>query len=208
MKKILLVFVVLSAWPAFGQIQYLDAIPTAGVHFGGRLRFYEGEIRIDNAASYGVTLQTPINWGVSAEFTYSRSDSKARFVPYTPGYEPNEVGIASNYFLVGAVKEMVDYPIIPYGGFTLGVAWFDVQDPNIHDDVRFSIAFTGGVKYMLSDRIGIRVQGRFLMPLYFAGAGFYVGSGGGGFTMNTGGTMLQGDISVGLIFRLGGTGDY
>lgn len=208
MKKILLVLLVLISVPTFGQIQYLDVIPNFGIHFGGRMRFYEGEIRIDNAATYGITLQTPVSWGVSADFTYSRSDSKARFVPYTTGYEPNEVGIASNYFLIGAVKEMVDYKLIPYGGFTLGVAWFDVKDPQIADDVRFSLSFSGGVKYMISDRIGIRVQGRFLMPLYFAGAGFYLGSGGGGFTMNTGGTMLQGDISGGLIFRLGGTGDY
>jgi len=54
-----------------------------------------------------------------------------------------------------------------------------------------------------SDRIGIRLQGRLLMPLYFAGAGVYFGSGGSGLSVGAGSTILQGDLTAGLIIGLG-----
>jgi len=36
------------------------------------------------------------------------------------------------------------------------------------------------MKIYINDRIGVRLQGRMLMPMYFAGIGFYAGIGTGG----------------------------
>jgi hypothetical protein len=68
--------------------------------------------------------------------------------------------------------------------------------------VRFAMGVTGGMKIMFSDRVGIRLQGRLLMPTYFAGVGFYVGTGGSGLSMNAGSVMFQGDFQGGLVFSL------
>ena len=60
---------------------------------------------------------------------------------------------------------------------------------------------------MFTDKIGIRAQGRFLIPITFSGAGMYcgIGTGGSGCSIGTSGwgTILQGDISGGLVIRLG-----
>jgi len=61
----------------------------------------------------------------------------------------------------------------------------------------------GGVKIWLSDRIGIRAQGRLLLPMMWAGAGLSVGTGGTGFSLGAGTAMVQGDFTGGLIIALG-----
>ncbi|MBA7526308.1 hypothetical protein ES705_18469 [subsurface metagenome] len=209
MKRILpVIFAILSSG-TFGQINYVDVTPTFGYHFGGRARFYEGDIKIQDAATYGITLSVPVAWGVSGELSWSRSDSKANFYPIRPEYEEDELEMATNYFLIGGMKEMGEGPAKAFGGFTLGMAWFDSKESRVDDIFRFSISLGAGVKYMVSDRIGLRLQGRFLVPIYFAGGGIFCGIGGGGsscgVSVGGGSTILQGDISAGLIFRLGAT---
>ena len=61
-----------------------------------------------------------------------------------------------------------------------------------------------GVKLMFSDRVGIMLRGRLMMPMTFAGVGFYAGTGGAGLTMNSWVAPLQGDFNGGLIIKLGG----
>ncbi len=208
MKKLVILILVISSTQAYSQIiQYLDIIPTVGYHFGGRARFYEGDFKIDNALSYGLTLSAPIEWGIKGELSWSRSDSKGRFIPYRSGYEPDELEMATNYFMIGAQKEFSEGKLKPFGGFTLGLGWFDSKDSRFYDEFRFSISFGAGIEYMFNDRIGIRAQGRFLIPISFGGAGMYCGIGTGGSScgVSTGGwgTILQGDITGGLVVRLG-----
>lgn len=206
-KLIVIVLFALSPQVHSQIIEYLDIIPTFGYHFGGRARFYEGDFKIEDNASYGITLSAPVEWGIKGEFSWSRSDSKGRFIPYRTGYEPDELEMASNYFLLGVMKEFSEGPFKPLGGIHLGLGWFDSKDSRYYDVFRFSVGLAGGLEYMFTDRIGIRAQGRFLIPISFSGAGMYCGIGTGGSScgVSTGGwgTILQGDISGGLVIRLG-----
>jgi hypothetical protein len=208
MKKIILLALIAFSAETHSQIiEYLDIIPTFGYHLGGRARFYEGDFKIEDAVTYGITLSAPVEWSVKGEFSWSRSDSKGRFIPYRSGYEPDELEMASNYFLLGAMKEFAEGSFKPFGGFHLGLAWFDSKDARYYDEFRFSVSLAGGLEYMFTDRIGIRAQGRFLIPISFSGAGMYCGIGTGGTSCSIGtsgwGTILQGDITGGLVIRLG-----
>lgn len=209
MKKILIFLIALLSLQTFAQINYVDVVPTVGYHFGGRSYFYEGDIKIDNNLTYGITLSLPVGWNVSGEFSWSRSDSKAHFYPKVPGYEPADADVASNYFLLGGVKEVGEESLKGFGGLSLGLAWFDFRDASISDQFRFSMSLIAGAKYMISDRIGIRIQGRLLLPMYFSGGGLYCGIGTGGSSCGAGVgggiSILQGDLSGGLIFRIGAT---
>jgi hypothetical protein len=55
---------------------------------------------------------------------------------------------------------------------------------------------------MLSDRVGINLQGNLLFPVEWGG--FYVGAGTGGVSsgINAGSTIVMGGFSGGLVFRL------
>ena len=56
---------------------------------------------------------------------------------------------------------------------------------------------------MLSERVGINLQGNLLFPVEWGG--FYIGAGTGGVStgINTGTTIVMGGFSGGLVFRLG-----
>lgn len=210
MKKLVIVLLVVISSEAFPQvIEYIDIIPTYGYHLGGRARFYEGDFKIEDAATYGITLSAPVSWGVKGEISWSRSDSKGRFIPVRVGYEPDELEMASNYFLIGVQKELGEGPAKAFGGINFGLAWFDSKDSRYYDEFRFGMSLGGGFEYMFTDRIGIRAQGRFLIPISFAGGGLYCGIGTGGSSCGVGvsgwSTLLQGDFSGGLVFRLGNT---
>lgn len=188
-------------------IEYIDIVPTFGYHFGGTARFYEGDFKIEDDITYGVIFSVPIEWGVKGEFSWSRSDSRGRFIPVRPGYDPDELEMASNYFLLGAQRELGEGPAKAFGGIHLGMAWFDSKDSRYYDVFRFGVSVGGGVEYMITDRIGLRAQGRFLIPVSFSGGGIYCGIGTGGSNCGVGlngwSTILQGDLSGGLIIRLG-----
>ena len=60
-----------------------------------------------------------------------------------------------------------------------------------------------GVKIMFSERVGIMLRGRLMMPMNFAGTSFYIGTGGSGLSVNSYVSPLQGDFNGGLIIKLG-----
>ena len=184
----------------------IELTPFVGYQLNGRIEFIEGDFKMDNAMSYGGMLSVEVAPNVFGEFAYSRSDTKGTYKKYL-GIESYEYDMAIQYFQFGGVKAVGDGAIRPFGLFSGGVTWFQMKDKYVDDEVVFSMALGGGLKVYLSDRIGLRLQGRFLMPLYVHGGGFFVGIGPGGPSggVSFGSTLLaaQGDFTGALIFRLG-----
>jgi hypothetical protein len=89
--------------------------------------------------------------------------------------------------------------------FSLGASRFDPTEQN-EDAWRFAVALGVGIKYFFTDAVGIRLQARMLMPLYFGGVGFGCGIGTGGSSCGGGayfGTeILQGDFTGGVVIRI------
>jgi len=68
----------------------------------------------------------------------------------------------------------------------------------------FSVALGGGAMIDISDALGIRLQGRFLLPLTFSGVGCGIGTGGASCGGGAGfwAPMLSDDLSAGLYIKL------
>lgn len=184
----------------------VELSPFVGYQLNGEINFIEGDFEMDNALSYGGILSVEVGSGVWGEFTFSRSDTKANFRRFLSD-ETFNYDMAINYFQLGGVKELGNNTIVPYATFSGGVAWFQVKDSNVNDEVVFSVGLGGGVKIRLNDRLALRLQGRLLMPMYIYGGGFFVGIGTGGpssgISINSNLLTAQGDFTGGLIFRLG-----
>ena len=198
MKKIIILslLAILFVLPqqAFSQ-KGIEISGYTGWMLGGKVNLYNGSLKIDDGQNWGITLSYEIAPGMKAELMYNRLVSDLVVREY--GNEPYvETTIATQYFHVGAVKELMYEGVIrPYGTGSLGAAIFSDRDGYYNDKWRFSIGLGGGLKIFPTERIGFRLQARMLVPLYFNG--IWIGTGGGGVTTSS--TIIQGDFTGGLI---------
>lgn len=201
--------VLLILYPTASSAQgKFEITPFGGYMFGGKLRTYQGDLKIQDNANYGLLIDIAVAKDTKFEFFWSQMQTHAEFRPYY-NYEHlrGEFDVNINYYQIGTVREVNMDNIRPFGAFTLGAVYFSPQDNSIKDSWRFSVSLGGGAKIWLSDRIGIRLQGRLLMPLYFQGVSMYAGIGSGGsssgVSVGAGVPILQGDFTGGLIIAVG-----
>jgi hypothetical protein len=204
MKKIKLLFMtVLLPFLSIAQ-GGIEIVPFGGYMFGGRVDFYEGEYNISNGADYGLSLIVPVKHYVDLEVNYTRMQTTGTFRPILdPEFGKTESDLSINYFQIGSLKYMdLNNPKFkPFGSVSVGATWFDFADYD--DNVLFSVVLGAGMKFMFSDRVGIMLRGRMMMPMFFGGIGFHFGSGGSGLTMNNYAAIIQGDFNGGLVIKLG-----
>ncbi|MCB0806158.1 MAG: hypothetical protein KDC05_10200 [Bacteroidales bacterium] len=183
----------------------IEITPYGGYMFGGKFRFYEGELKINDNPDFGISLDYEIAPEMKITLAWSQMNTSARFKPYY-GYDylridPFDVNVG--YIQVGTVREVDLDNVTPYGSLTVGAAYFTPQNVRYEQTWKFAATLGGGAKIWLSDRVGLRLQGRLMMPMFWGGVGFSVGSGGAGFTVGASTSMVQGDLTGGLIFVLG-----
>jgi len=64
------------------------------------------------------------------------------------------------------------------------------------------ISLAGGIKINASEKVGIRLQARLLMPLWYSGTYFTVGTGGAGYGVSGGIYGVQGDFTAALVIKI------
>lgn len=211
MKKIILksalifaVILLLDPVSSFAQGKF-ELTPMVGYQFGGKLRLYEGDLKIEDNLNYGIVGDIEVAKDTKLEILWTHMETTADFKPYY-NYEYLDIDpfdINVGYIQIGSVREINMDNIRPFGAFTLGTTYFLPKDNTYQDTWKFSMTLGGGVKIWLTDRIGIRAQGRLMLPMFWGGAGFSVGTGGGGVYVGGGTSMVQGDFTGGLIIALG-----
>jgi opacity protein-like surface antigen len=204
MKKIVILMSIVFAMGFTAKAQ-MELSANFGWYWGGHVNFYEGKMDMGDVNNYNITAGVPTMKGNWIELSYSYAKSTSSFNPYTgfPAYDYFEAKLNTHYILIGSYQRFdVGGKVEPFIGISLGAAIFDLDYSNYSNVWRFAGSLGGGLIINASDKIAIRLQGRLLMPMYFAGIGFYAGSGGSGFSLNSGSMMFQGDISAGLVFKI------
>ena len=112
--------------------------------------------------------------------------------------------VTLNYYMLGFNQELSEGPAVPFGIFNIGIMNMKGHDINFSENW-FTVGIGGGLKYYLSEKIGIRLQARLFLPMQFAGVGFGCGSYGCGSGVSGYATTIQGDFTGGLILKLGGS---
>ena len=184
----------------------LELTPTFGYMFGGRLRGYDGEINVDDGFTYGVTLSKAIRPGTWIEFNWNGMQSMAQYRDYFEFTNDEQFDMVVNYFLISSKQTWRTGTdnIRPFGTIGLGASVHTIKNSvNFYDGDEwfFSMQFGLGTNIDLNERIGIRLQGRMLMPVMWGGVNLWCGTGGCGTGVYTTSSILQGDLSGGLVFR-------
>ena len=185
-----------------------EVTPYIGYQFSGSVPLVNGRFDIKDSPDYGLVVDIPLPMrdGVELELLYLRMDTKIKVDEYSYGIiiKSEEYDMIVEYYQIGALNvfEMPGSSVKPFGGLTLGASRFSPQGTSRSDEWFFSATLGAGVKIIPSERIGIRLQGRLLMPFQWGSAGLWCGTGGCSAGVGATSVFLQGDFTAGLIIRL------
>jgi hypothetical protein len=159
-----------------------------------------GEVNIIDDMNFGFQLNMPVRPGVKGELSYTRQNSYLKSdIPVDGDNKLFDMSV--EYFHIGGLVEKPAGKASPFFLFTLGATRFAPKDVNLDDEWRFSIAAGLGTKIYASERFGVRLQARALMPMQFSGGGLWCGTGGCDVGVGAGIQMFQIDASAGLFLN-------
>lgn len=186
--------------------QYVDIMPYYGYQFATSIDAYyynsASRFRIKPAANYGLEIDVVLPYNdisITASFTNSST-----YVTSQENFQAEEklFDATQQYWMFGVSREVDMEQLRPFFGFIMGWTTVKPEDVALHNLSKFTLGLRGGAKYFISDRIGIFARARLLLPVQWAGAGIWFGS-GSGITLNAGTTIVSGDVGGGIIISLG-----
>ena len=193
----------------FAWSQAIELTPSYGYQLGTKLNYGPNFLRFDDGDQLGIVLGFETADELMAEITYIRHSSvlSVRDVLLGP-QEEFLADLTADWFQVGATRYFQDDTIKPFAGGGLGLAVFtpnnenlDIISRGLDSQTIFAFHVKAGLNIMLSEVIGINLQGSLLMPVNWGG--FYVGVGPGGPAtgVSVGSTTVIGAFTGGLVFR-------
>ncbi|MBN1482612.1 hypothetical protein EH223_11250 [candidate division KSB1 bacterium] len=183
----------------------LEIAPFWGYQFGGRTTTSEGEIKIIDNSNYGIQVAVVTPVGASIEFLYSRQATSLQrntTRPFEPPIKETLFNMNVDYYMLGGVKSVQQGNVEPFGAAYLGMGSFKPQSGGYSTERLFAVALGGGAKIRLSDRIGLRLQGRFMLPMQWGSGGLWCGTGGCNIGVGANTTIMQLDLDAGLVIYL------
>ncbi|MBU2951200.1 porin family protein [Tamlana agarivorans] len=209
MKKSILLILFLALVPmqaAFAQS--FEITPSYGTQFGAKLKYGYGYLQAENSGQIGVTVGLEVRPNVVGELSYYNHSTQLNIKDVD--YSPNKSRLSDlnmDWIFIGANHYLSDNEFVkPFFGGGLGVVFLnpknenrDIIDFDLHNSTRFSFLLKGGANFMLTEVIGLNIQGNLFIPVQYGG--FYISNGGGGIATQS--TVVFAGLSAGLVFKLG-----
>jgi hypothetical protein len=175
--------------------------PFYGYQFGGRVSTYEGEARIKDTENYGFTLDVPYTGTTTLQLLYIYQDTSLQYTNKYTGITKDLFDLSVQYFHLGGTAEVAKGTTTSFVSGSLGATYFDPDKSGISSETLFSLSFGMGLIKEIRKNIALRFQGRLLIPIQYAGGSLFCGSGGCSVGISGGTTILQGDVTAGLVVR-------
>jgi hypothetical protein len=181
--------------------QKIELSPFVGYETGGRLYTDQGYLYVGNGMDYGASINYSYKPGRQFELSYSHMKSD---LDVDEGYNRVSVcDLSVNYYSVGVLREFGEGgKMKPYGLASLGIVNYRPLSGEYSNENLMHFSFSGGVKIFQSDKIGFRLQGRLLIPIWADGSYFTGDPNGTTVTVTTRPGAVQCDFTVAAIIVL------
>ena len=209
------------AQPTYGPPTYTPPPPPPSrgqVELGGFVGWtvstdastYNGSVIIDGAVDYGGTIDYFVRPGYGIELLYAYVPTHARFASRVPGVPSSDsAGLGLHWIQLGGTVSKPMGRLEPFGAVTAGIVIIHpsaarFQDGTTYtgeDQVRFAFTAGLGLKVWMTENVGLRFEARALVPVFFSGGGFYVGTGGASVGLSGGIPFAQFDFTGGVSVR-------
>ncbi len=155
--------------PAGLSAQRIEITPFGGFQFGGGLRIQSGDLDVSSGLNYGFTIDVSFTPGGKIEFLYSRQKTDLELEDGTTGAVSTLFDMAVEFIHVGTVYEWDLEKVKPFVVLTGGMTHMVPQGADRESQWWASGIFGGGAKTFVSERVGIKAQGRLAFSLVLAG---------------------------------------
>ncbi|MCB0477784.1 MAG: hypothetical protein KDC84_06455 [Crocinitomicaceae bacterium] len=206
MRKLAVIFLFAILGNAWGQ--GVEITPQVSYLFGGRVNFYEGDLKIQDKGAFGINVAYDFGIGGGVEFQYTGALTYASFNAIRYGYEDVSFKVAVNHIQIGGYKDLGQGKLKGYVSGAIGCTIFDPTEINYQSKWNFTVSGSLGMKYFPLKFLGFKLFGRLFLPMEFAGGGVFCGIGTGGVDCGLGvstfAILVQGDLGAGIILKFGG----
>ncbi len=208
MKIKILISTVLSFISLSIYGQSLEVTGSYGYQFGTRVDYPFGYVKAKSNAQWGISAGIEVFPKLVTKLSYVSMSTEllGRDIDFTNNREVRISDLQNDWFLFGIHRYFQEGKIKPFAGTGLGFVVVSPQNINriefinLDLDQRTFFAFNleAGVNIMLSEFLGLNIQGNLYFPVNYSG--FYIGTDGAGLT--TGSTQIIASFSSGLVVKL------
>ena len=167
MRLIILVplFALLLLSAVTASAQNIEITPFAAYRAGGEFdatddNFFGTDVEVAESESYGIIVNIPFTRFLQFEIMADHQSSNFEVDGgiFDPTDDLGDVDV--NYYHGGLLIQS-DHPRVrPFGVISLGFTRIDPDIPGLDSETRFSSSLGGGLKFLLSRNVGIRLEGR------------------------------------------------
>ena len=202
-KTFTLAILLLLAFTLTTIAQSVELTPIAGYTFRSTVQITNGEARVNDGFTYGGALTIAPSPYNAIEISYYGYQTTATAQSSYSGFEFVSKDVSVNYILIGGQRLFpVNDKVTPFTGFNVGAGWLGSKDDSFSTITKFSMGFDAGVKIMVSEKVGLRLQTNFIFPITSAGGSFFWGSGGSGVGLTGYVPIWSFGFNGGLIFKI------
>jgi hypothetical protein len=201
MKKYTILTAVLSGFILLAPLsnlvaQHLEISPFAGYETGGKIYTSRGYLRVSDGVNFGGSISFGLDEDAQFEFSYNHMNGQLSLDDGANITNATDINVDYYMFgLVGATR--LGERFLPFYGGSLGWVHYGTPSSKYGNENLFAVNISGGLKFLITEKIGIKIQARLLMPLYAGGYYFDAGYDTGYHVTSTC-VLVQGDFTGGI----------
>jgi hypothetical protein len=179
----------------------LEITPFTGWDLGGEFTNVTSgaTLKVDDASSFGVIVDIGDTPESQVELFFSRQDTHLK--TDNPFASSSVFDLDVDYYHVGGLIAGPDRKQKPFLAGTIGMTYLNPKPAGYSSESLFSFGIGGGIKYFMTERVGLRLEGRGLFSVVSSSARVFCG-GGGCLIEFSGDIFWQLQFNAGLIFLL------
>jgi opacity protein-like surface antigen len=167
-----------AAFPTGAVAAQFEIAPFAGLTWGGNFTdsVTGNSIQLDDTTNYGLMVDIWQNERSQIEVLYSHQATRLR-----PGNAPF-IGtplfdIDIDYLHIGGTYTEAEGKVKPYVAGGIGATQMRPKGPGLSNETRFSLNLGVGVRLEATERIGMRLEGRWFGTLFNGGGSVFCSNG-------------------------------
>jgi hypothetical protein len=181
--------------------QHVELTPFIGYETGAKMSTSAGYLHADDGMNFGGALSVGPSSATQFEFSYNHMRSSL-YLDEGP-FDTDISDVDIDYYMFGGVREIIpDTKATPFTSLAIGWVNYRTLSEAYDNEQKFVMDLAAGVKIKASERIGIRLQARLHLPMYFNGVYFGAGTGGASMGVSSLVIMVQGDFTGSIYFVL------